>query len=224
MYKKWPILDGYAPSGHPGEFFIQRNSKFEEAYIFSPLWQDFSDPYAMRYMMHELDLVCTTIVNTIKASAINYFMLATVNQNGFKVLDPLHDSITGKIRTQKSTAENMGFVTTANLILLSYALYVRKDKSIMDVIVDRNQIKDEGKVVDSRTTNFTKPLKELIRTSALPKVEELSRFLYRSFINLSDEVFLFIQSVLKDLLLNQAFTRPLGYQDKIKNTAIFTWR
>ena len=49
MYKKWPILDGYAPSGHPGECFIQRNSKFEEAYIFSPLWQDFSDPYAMRY-------------------------------------------------------------------------------------------------------------------------------------------------------------------------------
>ena len=79
--KKWPTLSSYVHS-ITGERYIRRDMQFHQAYIFSSVWQDYKKPYHFRYLTHELDIVCTTILNTVKASAINYFMLSTVKQQG----------------------------------------------------------------------------------------------------------------------------------------------
>ena len=98
--------------------------------------------------------------------------------------------------------------------------FVKTLLSGWEINVDKAVIKEEGKLMDSRTTNFNKPLKALITGSILPKIEQLSAFLSRTFKDLQPAEFLFIQSVLKDLLILQPFTRPLAYKDKKKKKGI----
>lgn len=198
----WPTRRG----AEDATYYDRDNVQFALKFVYSHTWLDIDAPPHLLYLQQEVCLLLQQIMRHIQNSDINLLMLPILNNNGYAVLDPLFDAITGKLRDQKGFADNMGTVTAAYLLLLSEAVYTLKDPTIVSLDFNRvSQVSDGQK--DGRTTAFAKPLNALIKSSQLPSVETVHHFLRSSFMKLNTIEFRFIQTIFKDLLINQTFTR-----------------
>jgi len=155
-------------------------------------------------LLDQLDLHVTKLCNTVRHHQLNVLLLSLLNNQNYRVSNPVIDPLTGNVRSLEDMADNMGLFIMSRLIQWSLGYYTYRN------VVVRNRTEVLCRTNNNPSTFFN-VFNSLTKQGILPDLEDIAAKLRESIIQIPSRSVNLFRSLLLDMFSMQDFIQPLDF-------------
>jgi len=159
----------------------------------------------LQYIHDRINYHLSNIINYIRSSEVNIWVMCLLNKYGFLVDNPLGNPITGKNRTKEEVSQRMGCGILSRLIQSGIVRY-----NLSDPDMDTSFVANRSAFIQYLSSKEAKGI--------IPPRDQLQILLEDSIKSLKDNEFILFQHCIADMFALQSFRAPLDVHERRKKS------